>query len=116
MSDLGNITAVILAGGFGTRIKDLLGGLPKPMMPLNGKPFIQWIIRSLKEPAVMYKIISHGYRAESLEKHFSTLPVTEMNVCCVNEPEPMGTGGGLAFAANKIGKEPNLLLVLKGVY
>ena len=114
MSGLGNITAVILAGGFGTRIKDLLGDLPKPMVPVNGKPFIEWIIRWLKAQGVRDIIISAGYRSEALEKHFSTLPVTKMNVRCVNEPEPMGTGGGLAFAASKIGEEPNLLLVLNG--
>ena len=70
MSDLGNITAVILAGGFGTRIKDLLGGLPKPMMPVNGKPFIEWIIRWLKAQGVRDIIISAGYRAEALRNTF----------------------------------------------
>tara|TARA_Y100000588_G_scaffold367030_1_gene433324 strand:+ start:927 stop:1655 length:729 start_codon:yes stop_codon:yes gene_type:complete len=114
MSDLSNITAVILAGGFGTRIKSLLGDLPKPMVPVNGKPFIEWIVRWLKAQGVRDVIISAGYRAEALEKHFSILPVPEMNVCCINEPKPMGTGGGLAFAANKIEKEPDLLLVLNG--
>ena len=114
MSDPSNITAVILAGGFGTRIKDLLGDLPKPMVPVNGKPFIEWIVRWLKIQGIRDIIISAGYRAEVLEKHFSTLPVPEMNVCCINEPEPMGTGGGLAFAANEIGKEPDLWLVLNG--
>ena len=114
MSGLGNITAVILAGGFGTRIKDLLGDLPKPMAPVNGKPFIEWIVRWLKAQGIRDIIISAGYRAEVLEKHFSALPVPKMNVCCINEPEPMGTGGGLAFAANEIEKEPNLWLVLNG--
>jgi len=42
-----NITAVVLAGGFGTRIKHLLGDLPKPMASVNGKPFIEWVVRFL---------------------------------------------------------------------
>ena len=63
MSGLGNITAVILAGGFGTRIKDLLGDLPKPMAPVNGKPFIEWIVRWLKAQGIRDIIISAGYRA-----------------------------------------------------
>ena len=46
-----DITALILAGGFGTRVKDLLGDLPKPMAPVNGKPFVEWIVRWLKAQA-----------------------------------------------------------------
>lgn len=41
------ITAVILAGGFGTRIKHLLGDLPKPMALVNGQPFVEWVVRYL---------------------------------------------------------------------
>ena len=114
MSGLGNITALILAGGFGTRIKDLLGDLPKPMAPVNGKPFIEWMVRWLKAQGLRDIIISAGYRAEVLEEHFRALPVPEMNVCCINESEPMGTGGGLAYAANASAQEPDRWLVLNG--
>ena len=99
MPSPGHITALILAGGFGTRVKDLLNGLPKPMAPVNGKPFIEWIVRWLKAQSIRDVIISTGYRAEVLAEYFKALPVPEMNVQCVTEPEPMGTGGGLAFAA-----------------
>ena len=109
-----DITALILAGGFGTRVKDLLGDLPKPMAPVKGCPFVEWIVRWLKAQGVRDVIISTGYRAEVVEKHFSTAPVSEMNVCCVTEPEPMGTGGGLAFAAAKCGTTPPAWLVLNG--
>jgi len=114
MSGLGNTTALILAGGFGTRIKDLLGDLPKPMAPVNGKPFIEWTVRWLKAQGLRDIIISAGYHAEVLEKHFSNLPVPEMNICCINESEPMGTGGGLAYAANASAKKPDRWLVLNG--
>ena len=90
-----DITALILAGGFGTRVKDLLGDLPKPMAPVKGCPFVEWIVRWLKAQGVRDVILSTGFRAELVEEHFSTTPVPEMNVRCVTEPEPMGTGGGL---------------------
>ena len=109
-----DITALILAGGFGTRVKDLLGDLPKPMAPVKGCPFVEWIVRWLKAQGVHDVIISTGYRAEVVEDHFASTPVPQMNVLCITEPEPMGTGGGLAFAAAKCGVTPPAWLVLNG--
>ena len=109
-----DITALILAGGFGTRVKDLLGDLPKPMAPVKGRPFVEWIVRWLKAQGVRDVILSTGFRAELVEEHFSTTPVPEMNVRCVTEPEPMGTGGGLTFAAAESGATPPAWLVLNG--
>ena len=110
-----DITALILAGGFGSRVKDLLGDLPKPMAPVKGRPFVEWIVRWLKAQGVREVIISTGYRAEVVEDHFSTTaPVPEMNVRCVAELEPLGTGGGLAHAAAECGGTPPAWLVLNG--
>ena len=109
-----DITALILAGGFGTRVKDLLGELPKPMAPVNGKPFVEWIVRWLKAQSVHDVVISTGYGSEFVVNHFSPQPVTEMNVQCVAELQPMGTGGGLAYAAAQCGASPEAWLVLNG--
>ena len=114
MSQASNITALILAGGVGTRVKDLLGELPKPMAPVHDKPFIEWIVRWLKAQAIRDVVISAGYRAEVLEEYFRNSPVPDMNVDCVTESEPMGTGGGLAFAANACNTQPDAWLVLNG--
>jgi NDP-sugar pyrophosphorylase family protein len=109
-----DITALILAGGFGTRVKDLLGDLPKPMAPVKGRPFVEWIVRWLKAQGVRDVILSTGYRAEVVEDHFASTPVPQMNIRCITEPEPMGTGGGLAFAADECGATPPAWLVLNG--
>lgn len=108
------IIALVLAGGLGTRVRDLLGELPKPMVPAQGRPFVEWIVRWLKAQGVRNVTISTGYGAPVVEEHFSVVPVPEMNVRCVNEPEPMGTGGGLAFAATECGATPPAWLVLNG--
>jgi len=109
-----DITAVILAGGFGTRLEGLLGDLPKPMAPVNGRPFVEWVVRWLKAQDVHDVIISTGYRAEEVEKHFAKTPIPKMKVRCVAEPEPMGTGGGLAYSAAACDSEPQAWLVLNG--
>ena len=110
----GNITALILAGGFGTRVKDLLGDLPKPMAPVHGKPFIEWIVRWLKAQGVCDVVISAGFGSEFVVNHFFNQPVPEMNVSCVAELQPMGTGGGLAHAASESRGTPPAWLVLNG--
>lgn len=93
--------AVILAGGFGTRIKHLLGDLPKPMAPVNGRPFLEWIVRWLAAQKIRRVILSTGYMAETIEKHFQSQPVAGVRVTCVPETTPLGTAGGFLNAAHQ---------------
>jgi len=107
------ITAVILAGGFGTRIKHLLGDLPKPMAPVSGKPFVEWIIRYLAAQKIENVILSTGYLAETVEKHFQSQPIKNVRVKCVPETSPLGTAGGFLNAIRKE-KSAEAFLVLNG--
>ncbi len=96
-----NISAVILAGGFGTRIKHLLGDLPKPMAPVNGRPFLEWVVRWLAAQNIRRVVLSTGYLAETIEKHFSSQPVAGVTVSCVPETTPLGTAGGFLNAVQQ---------------
>ena len=64
------ITAVVLAGGFGRRIEHLLPDIPKPMAPVAGRPFLEWIVRYLAAQDIRRVILSTGHRAAVVEKHF----------------------------------------------
>ena len=108
------ITAVILAGGFGTRIKHLLGDLPKPMAPVNGKPFVEWVVRYLARQGIRNVILSTGHRAETVEQHFAPSPVKNVRVRCVPETTPLGTAGGFLNAAQSAPEKPAAWLVLNG--
>src|SRR6185437_15853728 len=108
------ITAVILAGGFGTRIKHLLGDLPKPMAPVSGKPFVEWIVRYLAAQKIRKVILSTGYAAETVEKHFQTQPVKNVRVQCVPETSPLGTAGGFVNSIRGAKENPQAWLVLNG--
>ena len=108
------ITAVILAGGFGTRIKHLLGDLPKPMAPVNGKPFVEWVVRYLAAQGIRNVILSTGHLAETVEKHFAPPPVKNVRVTCVPETTPLGTAGGFLNAAHSTKENPAAWLVLNG--
>ena len=95
------ITAVVLAGGFGTRIKHLLGDLPKPMAPVNGKPFLEWVVRWLAAQNIRRVVLSTGYLSEMIEKHFASQPVAGVTVSCVPETTPLGTAGGFINAVQQ---------------
>jgi NDP-sugar pyrophosphorylase family protein len=107
-------TAVVLAGGFGTRIKHLLGDLPKPMAPVNNRPFVEWVVRYLAAQGVRNVILSTGHLAETVEKHFQSQPVAGVKIVCVPETTPLGTAGGFLNAAHGATGKPRAWLVLNG--
>jgi len=108
------ITAVVLAGGFGTRIKHLLGDLPKPMAQVNGKPFLEWVVRWLAAQNIKRVVLSTGYRAEVIEEYFQSHPITGVIVNCVPETTPLGTAGGILNAVRQSGINSPAWLLLNG--
>src|ERR1041384_2523105 len=108
MSDSGaapavsSLVAVILAGGFGTRIRHLSPDLPKPMIPVAGKPFLEWIIRFLGKQGIGKVAISTGYLGEKIESYFGDHPIEGVSVACVRELEPKGTAGGFLNAIEHV--------------
>jgi D-glycero-alpha-D-manno-heptose 1-phosphate guanylyltransferase len=108
------ISAVVLAGGFGKRIQHLLPDLPKPMAPVNGKPFLEWVVRYLAAQKISRVILSTGHLADTIAKHFQSQPVKNVRVICVPETEPLGTAGGFLNAILGAGEKPAAWLVLNG--
>lgn len=109
-------TAVVLAGGLGTRVHHLLPNLPKPMASVAGKPFLEWVVRYLARQNIRRVILSTGYLAETVERHFATQPVKTVVVRCVRETKPLGTAGGFlkAISVIKVREMPEACLVLNG--
>ncbi len=93
---------VILAGGFGTRIKHLLQDIPKPMAPVAGRPFVEWVIRWFSHHGFSDFYLSTGYLAEVIDRHFQTQPVPGAKVSCVPETDPLGTAGGFLNCVSHI--------------
>jgi D-glycero-alpha-D-manno-heptose 1-phosphate guanylyltransferase len=108
------VVAVVLAGGLGTRIKHLVPGLPKPMVPVAGRPFLEWVVRYLIKQGIRKVIISSGYRAETIERHFQNSMIQNVAITCAAENTPLGTGGGLRHVARVSGERPDAWLVLNG--
>lgn len=86
--------AVILAGGFGTRLSHVVSDVPKPMAPIKNKPFLEYIIENLKKQEFDSFIFLTGYKSEIIENHFKDLPNTRF----VKEETALGTGGAILNA------------------
>ena len=98
------ITAVILAGGLGTRLRSVVPDLPKPMAPVNGRPFLACQMDYWLQQGIQHFVLSVGYRHQSIMDYFGS------NYCgspveYVVEDTPLGTGGGLLLAVEKLIKE-----------
>jgi D-glycero-alpha-D-manno-heptose 1-phosphate guanylyltransferase len=88
--------AIILAGGFGTRLQTVVKEVPKPLAPISGKPFLFWLITYLQQQGVTNFIFSLGYLHQQVE-NFLKQEFPNLNYSCVVEKEPLGTGGAIKY-------------------
>lgn len=89
--------AIVLAGGFGTRLRSSVGAIPKPMAEIDGKPFLTYLLAFLKAHGIENVIMSVGYRADSVREYFRD-EFDGMVISYAEERTPLGTGGGLRHA------------------
>lgn len=91
-------TAIILAGGLGTRLRSVVPDWPKPMAPVGGKPFLTYLFDYWIGQGIEHFILSVGYRHELISGFFgSSYRGTPLDYAV--ETEPLGTGGALRLAA-----------------
>jgi D-glycero-alpha-D-manno-heptose 1-phosphate guanylyltransferase len=105
--------SVILAGGFGTRIKHLHPNVPKPMIETCGKPFMEWVILYLAAQGIRDFSISTGYKAEIIEEYLAKRFDDGLFITSVREDEPLGTAGGFLMAAKALSSR-KLLIAANG--
>ena len=89
--------AIILAGGFGTRLKSVVSDMPKPMAPVAGRPFLEILMAQLADRGFRRVILSLGHMAEKISNHFGAR-FQGMELVYEVETVPLGTGGALAAA------------------
>jgi len=97
--------AVILAGGFGTRLSHVVKDVPKPMAPIAGVPFLEYLYRELSGQGFDDFVFLTGYKADVIESHFREYG----NVRFLREDHPLGTGGALLNAWDLLQSEFLLL-------
>lgn len=94
--DRGNLV-VIMAGGFGKRLRPLTDHCPKPMLPLNGRPILEHLIERLKGEGFSRFVLSLHYLGEVIEDHFEDGARFDVEVSYLRETTPLGTAGALSL-------------------
>jgi NDP-sugar pyrophosphorylase family protein len=97
--------ALILAGGAGTRLSSVLAGLNKPMVPIAGKPFLEYLLLQLKRHEVKEVTLCVGYKANLIHSYFGMGDRWGMQISYSYEKDFRGTGGALKLAEDLIHEE-----------
>ena len=103
--------AVVLAGGLGTRLRAAVSDVPKPMAPVQGRPFLERLLDYWIGQGVRRAVLAVGYMHETIRKHFGD----QYRGCSLSysvEQQPLGTGGALVQALPLV--QAKTFLVLNG--
>ena len=103
--------ALILAGGLGTRLRHVVGEVPKPLAPVADKPFLWWLLLQLEQQGITDVYLSVGYRHDMIQSYLGD-QYGSMRLRYVIEQEPLGTGGAILEALTVIPEQE--LLILNG--
>lgn len=91
-------------------MREVSGDLPKPMLPVAGRPFVEHLVAWLARSGVRRIVLSVGHRFESLQRHFRTGAAFGVRITYAVEREPLGTGGALRLACEDLDVWPVLAL------
>lgn len=95
---LDNYTAVIQAGGKGTRLRELTGDkIPKPLLRVNGKPMIEWQIENIRKYGIQNFVIITGHLGQRIEEYFGDGSRFGVHIRYIEEKEPLGSAGALYY-------------------
>lgn len=97
------VKVVVLCGGLGTRLGELAQGLPKPMIPIGGRPYLERVLESFADKGLSDFVLLTGHRAKVIEGHFGDGSRFGMHIEYSREREPLGTGGALRDARALLG-------------
>ena len=103
--------AVIMAGGQGTRIRSVASDIPKPMIPVMGKPVLEYQIENLVGSGIRDIILVTGYLSSCITEYFGDGKKFGADISCFNESVPMGTAGALYYLKDRLQDDDFLLIM-----
>ncbi|WP_119420549.1 nucleotidyltransferase family protein [Desertibaculum subflavum] len=107
---LAGVDVAVLAGGLGTRIAGVLGDTPKVLAPVDGRPYLAWLVDWLARFGVRRVVLCLGHLASKVEDWVARNPRADMEIVVSVEPSPLGTAGALRHARAQLGSDPVLVL------
>ena len=108
-------TAFILAGGLGTRLRPVVPNVPKPMANVQGRPFLEHLLRLWQRQGIQHFVISVGYMASAIQTHFGS-SFLGSRIDYVFESSPLGTGGALLACHTQFPQSAPFLLLNGDTY
>lgn len=102
--------ALILAGGLGTRLREVVGDRPKSMAPIAGKPFLEHQIHFLREQGIQEIVLAVGYEANMIKSYFGEGVGHDVDITYSEEETPLGTAGAIKHAQKYLGENPFYVL------
>lgn len=109
LDDAVEFPLLVLAGGFGTRLKTVVPDVPKPLAPVGGRPFIEYMLESWIQQGVKKIVFLLHYEARQFIKFFNTSELisraenSNIEIKFLIEPSALGTGGAVKFALHSFG-------------
>lgn len=97
--------AVILAGGFGTRLRPLIKDIPKPMAPINGRPFLEYLLLMLKNKGIGDFVFCLGYLGKKIEDYFNNGENLGVSIRYSYEEQPLYSAGAVKNAEELLEKD-----------
>lgn len=109
-ADLACTTAVVLAGGLGTRLRSTLADTPKILAPIGGRPFLEILLGQLARQGVKDVVLCTGFQADKVSAFCGDGSRFGLTIRNSLETRPLGTGGALKLAERLVGSDPFLAL------
>jgi D-glycero-alpha-D-manno-heptose 1-phosphate guanylyltransferase len=112
MNDFNQRTkAVLLVGGLGTRLRSVLPSTPKPLASVGNRPFLELLVRQLRNQGIYDLVFCTGYLGHEIESEFGNGSAWDVNIEYSREPHPMGTAGAVKFAEPLLRQDSDFLVM-----
>lgn len=107
-------TALVLAGGKGERLRPLTDNLPKPMVPILGRPLLEYHLHWLRQQGIERAVLLAGYLQDVIRQHFRVERIPGLTIECIGEDQPLGRGGALRNGFLEAGIQDEILVATNG--
>jgi mannose-1-phosphate guanylyltransferase len=105
------VRAVVLVGGFGTRLRPLTDTIPKPLLPVGHRAILELVLCNLARAGLDAAVLSLGFRPDAFARAFPDGSCAGVRLAYAVEPEPLDTAGAIAFAARQAGIDERFVVV-----
>jgi len=103
--------ALLLVGGTGKRLRRIINNVPKPMAPVGGVPFLEFLVLQLRSQGFEHLLMCTSYLSHLIEQHFGDGSRWQVNIEYSQEPLPLGTAGALKFASSRLASDQDFIVL-----